>query len=205
MLAEDNLDPDTSDTDTQREASFSITFNGRGELRASVDPATAELIKTGLARFEVKNNPNEPARTAKQRRADALRDIFTYAIENADDGSTAGRHRPHVTLMINTETGDAWNLNGEPLGRPIVTSWLCDSLVNRLMMSADGIPLDDGRSERTAPPTQWKAIATRDGGCRFPAATDHPAGAKPTTSPAGPKADAPTSTTSPCSAPTITS
>ncbi|MDY7101616.1 MAG: HNH endonuclease signature motif containing protein, partial [Actinomycetota bacterium] len=25
-----------------------------------------------------------------------------------------------------------------------------------------------GRSERTAPPNQWKAVATRDGGCRFP-------------------------------------
>ncbi|MDY7106373.1 MAG: DUF222 domain-containing protein [Actinomycetota bacterium] len=167
--AEDALDAKRNETDTRREVSFSITANGRGELRGSFDPATAELIKTGLERFEVKNNPNEPARTAKQRRADALRDIFTYAVENGDDTSgTAGRHRPHVTIMVNANDGDAWNLNGEPLSGPIVTSWLCDSLVNRLVMDADGVPLDYGRSERTAPTALWKAVATRDGGCRFP-------------------------------------
>ena len=44
----------------------------------------------------------------------------------------------------------------------------CDATVRRLLLDPNGIPLDLGREVRVFTPAQRRALATRDGGCRFP-------------------------------------
>ena len=53
-----------------------------------------------------------------------------------------------------------------PLG--LLNTWLCDSHVSRLVMSAEGVPLDMGREVRTATREQRRALRARDGGCAVP-------------------------------------
>jgi hypothetical protein len=44
----------------------------------------------------------------------------------------------------------------------------CDASVRRLLLDASGVPLDLGRDARVFTAVQRKALAARDGGCRFP-------------------------------------
>jgi hypothetical protein len=76
-------------------------------------------------------------------------------------------------------TVDAETLAGEAVGRCETISGYrissetarrlaCDAIVQRIVVNADGVPLDMGRAERTFTPDQYRAIMIRDGGCRFP-------------------------------------
>jgi hypothetical protein len=50
----------------------------------------------------------------------------------------------------------------------------CDAAVARLVFGPDGVPLDLGRGQRLFSPAQRRALAIRDGGCRFPGCTRPP-------------------------------
>ncbi len=50
----------------------------------------------------------------------------------------------------------------------------CDASVTRIVFGPDGIPLELGRSLRLFSPAQRRALAVRDGGCRFPGCTRPP-------------------------------
>jgi 5-methylcytosine-specific restriction protein A len=45
---------------------------------------------------------------------------------------------------------------------------LCDSCVTPAVLGGDSVPLDLGRTRRTATPAQRAALAARDGGCAHP-------------------------------------
>jgi hypothetical protein len=66
-------------------------------------------------------------------------------------------------------------LDGEPLRPAGLTHLLCDPIITRLTLDANGVPLDMSRQVRFATPAQRKALAIRDGGCAFPGC-GHPAG-----------------------------
>jgi hypothetical protein len=60
----------------------------------------------------------------------------------------------------------------ERLARPVdltmLERLLCDSALARMVLDANGVPVDMGRAVRTATRAQRRALAARDGGCAFP-------------------------------------
>ena len=61
--------------------------------------------------------------------------------------------------------------DGTPLSRSTVLRLLCTSPTQLMVHARDGRPLDLGRTQRHASRRQRRALATRDGGCRFPGCT----------------------------------
>lgn len=61
--------------------------------------------------------------------------------------------------------------NGTPLSRSTVLRMLCNSSAQLLIRARDGRPLDLGRTRRHASARQRRALAVRDGTCRFPGCT----------------------------------
>lgn len=55
-----------------------------------------------------------------------------------------------------------------PIPLAEVRPLLDDATITRIVIDADGLPLDVGRATRTVPVGVWKALVTRDGGCTWP-------------------------------------
>jgi hypothetical protein len=69
---------------------------------------------------------------------------------------------PHPGRIAGGTGTPAWLL-------PAAVSRLaCDATVRRLLIDRQGVPLDLGRQVRVFTPAQRRALAARDGGCRFP-------------------------------------
>ena len=62
--------------------------------------------------------------------------------------------------------------HGPPLAAPTARRLTCDASLVRVL-ERDGVPLDVGRKTRSIPPALRRALAARDGGCRFPGCTSH--------------------------------
>lgn len=61
--------------------------------------------------------------------------------------------------------------SGQPLSRSTVLRLLCHSSTQLMVHARDGRPLDLGRTRRHASRMQRRALAVRDGCCRFPGCT----------------------------------
>jgi len=173
---------------------LSRTFDGRSVLSAELSDLAAETVTTAL-HASVDAPSDSETRTRAQRYAAALVRICEIAITHARDntrtaadagrGSGPGveskRPRPQVSMVVDWTT-----LTSSTLGRtdglftgPIhphdVQRALCDSSISRIVTGPGGLPLDVGRTRRTVPPSLRRALAVRDGGCRFPGC-DRPPG-----------------------------
>jgi hypothetical protein len=113
------------------------------------------------------------ARTATQRRADALGEVCRQWLDRSDRPHVAGE-RPHVTVTVDLDaiegrsatrctTDDAGRLSAET-DRRIA----CDAVVSRVITSGRSEPLEVGRRTRVVSPALRRALVTRDGRCRFP-------------------------------------
>jgi hypothetical protein len=119
-------------------------------------------------------------RTAAQRRADALVEITTRVLTSGALPTTGGV-RPQITVSVTVET-----LAGRPGAPAARTGWglplpyatlarlCCDPAIARVILNADGVPLDLGRTERLVTPGLRRAVVARDKGCAFPSC-DRPA------------------------------
>ncbi|MDO8107027.1 DUF222 domain-containing protein [Isoptericola sp. b441] len=124
--------------------------------------------------------------------------LLPDAAQDAADARVSGvSNRPTVSVLVPVETfaelraaqqrreaGDegGWRPvepavleDGTPLAMSQLARMLCDSEVGRIVMSADGVPLDLGRTERLYTGQQRRAVIVRDrqcawNGCDVPAA-----------------------------------
>jgi hypothetical protein len=103
--------------------------------------ALLELVEKGFA-------ATDPLR--RQAGATVIIDERTLA------GHDAGLDAVHETIY------------GSVVPLELLNMWPCDSDVSRLVMSAEGVPLDLGREVRTASREQRRALRARDGGCAMP-------------------------------------
>jgi hypothetical protein len=170
------------------ERSWSSTSLPDGSVKGSfvLDPHGAAQLEQALGvgkRFDGAGD----TRTKQVRDADAL--VAVLAFFNANHTSTGTpRHRPHLELGLTADIdpadhsqvngfylngvnifvrAHAFTRNGSTLSQTDTEALLCDCVLHRVL-KARGAILDYGHSIRTVPTPLFRAVACRDGGCRFP-------------------------------------
>jgi hypothetical protein len=113
------------------------------------------------------------ARTAGQRRADALLELVRRGLATLNDTYAPGHTpKPSLSLLITLEdleggrsarTDSADRVGGAGLDR-----LLCDCSVNPIGWSVEGNPLSHGRTKRLPTPEQRRSAIAKYGGCFFP-------------------------------------
>ncbi len=153
----------------------SPTLDGMVRVDGNLDPECGQTLITALRTVEDAwaRDGAEDARTAPQRRADALGELCRRWLDSSDRPAIAGE-RPHVTVTV-----DLASLQGR-LGReceledagPITPETArrlaCDASVSRVITSGGSEPLDVGRRTPVVPAGLRRALVVRDRGCRFP-------------------------------------
>jgi hypothetical protein len=109
-------------------------------------------------------------RDHSRRTADALVDVCAYFNANHTRAATP-RRRPHVELIVEADTLAstplAWTTDHAFIGAATTDMLLCDCVIHRVLRAGDTI-LNYGRATYTVPKDLFRAVAARDGGCRFP-------------------------------------
>ncbi|HEU5082672.1 MAG TPA: DUF222 domain-containing protein [Acidimicrobiales bacterium] len=162
-------------------------FDLGGELairtKALLDETTDQLLREDRAARDVDPTDPRAGETMARRRARALERILDRA---AVSPKNPARRQPLLTVHTNlpTLTGSAtpeeWTAQTEMQWRSalpgtLLERWTCDCSIARMVLDADSLPLDHGRSVRTATPAQRRALVARDGptcavpGCDVPA------------------------------------
>ena len=172
LLDRSDGDPPVDDEPT-RTLHLSELLDGRGALDGDLDADTFQWVRNALRVAETKDLPEEPQRTPAERRADALADICKFFLDHQQQRS-GGRHRPHLNVIVDTETGTARYVDGPSLSGEVLGAFLCDSALHRLLMAGRSAVLDYGMSTRTIPAPLWATLVVRDEHCRFPGC-DRPA------------------------------
>jgi hypothetical protein len=146
-------------------------IDGGGELTGRLDPGGFELVDTALAAATTDDTDGEPARTAAERRADALVAVARFFLDHADSATTR-RRRPHVHVVVTVDELErraaGRTLDGRLVDDATLAALLCDAGVHRLVTDGASVTLDAGRTTRTVNHHLFTALAVRDQGCRFP-------------------------------------
>jgi len=141
------------------------------EARSATAPPSAEA------------GPVREGRSWRCRQADALALLAESTLARGAEALPAGeRHtvQVHVDLdaLREAPTGAQPRENprccveeGPALASDVARRLACDGGVLAVFESADGTPLGVGRKTRAIPPALRRALASRDGGCRFPGCT----------------------------------
>jgi Domain of unknown function (DUF222)/HNH endonuclease len=158
---------------------LSRTLAGRWRLDANLGAEAGELLATALRLAHSPDTDNEPGRSAATRRADALGDVCRFFLDHQRT-RRAGRHRPHVNLVLDIDryralaaTG-ATTTDGTSLDRTTVQRLLCDAALHRVLTQGRSAIVDYGNATRTIPAPLFNALVVRDRRCRFPGC-DRPA------------------------------
>jgi hypothetical protein len=171
------VDPDGAFADSEldharRSLNVSQTFDGVFHVDGLLDAEGGALLRTALDALDDRVPGDD--RTAWQRRADALVELARRQLQSGSLPSVAGE-RPHLTVTaseatLRAERGCAAGEMGwaGPVIAETVRRVACDASVRRVVVGAAGEPLDVGRATRTIPAAVRRALAVRDGGCRFP-------------------------------------
>ncbi|MGH7539939.1 MAG: DUF222 domain-containing protein, partial [Gemmatimonadota bacterium] len=164
--------------------------DGMYDVRGKLGAAGAAVLMRGIevasdALYRERNPvpvpPEESAKRAGQRRADALVLLAERGLAagfGAEDprtlsGSRAERYQVvlHVepeTLAEEGEPGVSELEDGTRVSAETSRRLSCDCGVVRVTRGPDGDVLDVGRKTRTIPPALRRALEVRDRGCRFP-------------------------------------
>lgn len=153
-------------------------------LTAALDPFTSP--RRGGPRFV---DPDDRARakvivddprTTDRIALDALVELVRVGAA-VDPQKAHGRMRTLVKIVVTKETvrtGDGFGVlenDQSPISPETVAADLCCGDSVELTMTADGTPLDLGRTQRLYNQRQREALAVRDGGCLWPDCDQPPA------------------------------
>ena len=179
---EPQLEADEKAAEDRRFVSYRNKHNGSWRGSFELPDAAMEAVLTVLEPL-ARRDGNDDKRTAGQRRADALTDVFGLALSHGDLPD-AGGERPRLTYVLpdlsdptatRLEHGlDLDRHPGEhcPIGiwtgpatRVQVQTLLCHATVQRLTVGADGRIVDLTAYTDTITKAQRRAIAARDRCC----------------------------------------
>ncbi|MEV0644603.1 DUF222 domain-containing protein [Phytomonospora sp. NPDC050363] len=167
----------------RRHVQFTPTLDGSWHLEGLLDPLAGASVHSALEELMTPDGATD-ARSAGQRRADALRDMAESR------GSVTTRGVPTVVVTIDnraltTEVTTLpaagvrerrltrlWaDLEGAPL--PVATARMlaCDAQLVPAVLDAQGRVLDVGRAKRLVTPALRRALAIEQPTCMFPRCT----------------------------------
>ena len=148
---------------------------GAALLRA-LDAAAVKLRGEDVS-AETSGGASGEEPTAEQRRADALGLVAESALAGGLDPGTRGDryqivvHVDAETLAAEGEGGAALLDDGSRVSAETSRRLACDAALVVMRHAADGSVLDVGRRTRAISTPLRRALARRDGGCRFPGCT----------------------------------
>nr|MBA2322579.1 DUF222 domain-containing protein [Pseudonocardiales bacterium] len=170
----DTLDQDGSPPEDEspqvNELHMTKLRGGGGRIKGQLDAATFEVLARAV-RASLAPEADEQ-KTLGERQADALAAICEHALDDGHLPSEGGQ-RPHVTAVLDYHRlaeharGAALEFGGYTSAAQL-RRILCDSCVTPVVLSGASVPVDLGRTRRTATPAQRAALAARDGGCAHP-------------------------------------
>ncbi len=170
------LDPDGPEPDPTESRRLSISRHTDGSIsgRFDLDAIGGEKVQAALESVVQASRPKGDLRTRGQQQADALVQLCDNQLAQGDLPFLR-TVKPHVLVTINAEdlvdpaTGHDTATTG--FGATISAArarWVaCDASITRLVLGADGLPLDVGRTQRVVPPHIRRAVEQRDGHCVF--------------------------------------
>jgi len=182
------IDPDGAFAENERQFDrrylhLSPLLDGMTALDGLLDSEATAVLGTALAPFLVPTGDDD-MRTTSQRRADGLIEVALAAM-SADQLPHLGGTPAQLQILV--PLGSLLNEKGAPaaimpdvdqsagLLTPIAAERIgCDARVSRIILGPDSVPLNLGRTQRLFTSGQRRALAVRDGGCRFPGCTRPP-------------------------------
>ena len=162
-------DPDGAERDTEEDYEqrylYLNEFGALYKLDAMLDREGGMALKTAIQAVSKQLGPAD-LRTARQRRADSLKEIIFQAL---DRGSLPRRNgvRPHLSVHTTVEGLMGELADGTPIPRKTVQRLACDSVMHRVL-KAESRVIDVGRAKRSAQPAQWRALKARHRTCAGP-------------------------------------
>ena len=184
-------DPDALERDHQAQraarAVHLVDTPGGTRLSGLLDTMAGHRLR--LALEAVTPRPAlEDDRTAEQRRADALETLATTVLALPETGSGAAV-RPHVSFLMTESTWSALRAaprgtapapcapvtleDGTPVPPTEAAAALCDCELTRIVLDAESVPIDLGRTQRLYTGPQRRAVIARDRHCAWPGCTTH--------------------------------
>lgn len=173
------IDPDGAlddAADTRRRFTMAAGLDGRVFLRGHLDAVGAEWLHTALAALMNGDRPAADTRGHAERQADALVTLARAALD-AGTLPTVRGERPHIRVTIDllalcADRAASGVTGGElgwagPITPETARRLACDATVHRIITGSDGLPLDVGRAQRTAPAGIRRAVEHRDQHCVF--------------------------------------
>lgn len=163
---------------------FDLDGDAAIRAKAVLDEAVSQLRREDKAARDADPTDPRAGETMSRRRARAFLRILDRA---AASPKNPARREPLFTAHTNlpTLTGTAgpeeWMAQTEMQWRSAIPAalldrWSCDCSIARLVLDAEGVPLDHGRAVRSATPAQRRALVARDGPCCAVPGCDVPAG-----------------------------
>jgi hypothetical protein len=158
-----------------RHLHVSPTLEGMVRVDGNLDPECGQTLITAIRSVQdawVRVGADD-LRTAPQRRADALGELCRRWLDSSDRAEVAGE-RPHVTVTVDLESlegrlGHICELEDTgPIAPEAARRLACDASVSRVITRGRSEPLDVGSRTAVVPAGLRRALAVRDGGCRFP-------------------------------------
>ena len=159
----------------RRRLHVSPAFDGMIRIDGDLDPETGEAVIAALRAVmdaDARAGDRSDARTAAQRRADALGQVCRSWLESPERPTVAGE-RPHIVVILDLDAlegraGRSELADAGPVTPETARRLACDARVSRVIVDARSQPLDVGRASKVVPPPLRRAVTIRDGGCRFP-------------------------------------
>jgi Domain of unknown function (DUF222) len=108
--------------------------DGWGELTGRLDPSGTQVVQAALDPAGAPDVAGEPARTPRQRRADALVAVARHYLDHAEVAATSRGRRPDVTVVMTVddlERRAGRSLDGAVLDAAAVGALLCDAMTTR--------------------------------------------------------------------------
>lgn len=184
-----------ADREAARRDARSLRFvklpDGMARLTWLMDPETAAVTgelfdratspRRGGPRFvdsdgadhRLAQHITDDTRTTEQLASDVFAELLRQGAA-ADSSQLLGTGAPVVRMIVTKEVLDArtghahFEGHPDPVGIETIERAVCSSAIEPLLFSANGQALDVGREQRLYTHRQRRALAVRDGGCRFP-------------------------------------
>ena len=145
--------------------------DGRWRLDAELSAEGGAVIDKAIKAAITVDVDGEPARTAAQRRADALVDVCRWFLDHREE-PPATRNRPHLEVVQSATDyargGPATLSAVTPIAAAVAARLACDCAVHRVLRTGRSHILDYGTATRLVSPALFRALVLRDRHCRFP-------------------------------------